>query len=418
MRVLLLNQTFYPDQAATSQQLIDFAKLLRSRGCEVTVLTSRRAYHDPRILHPASETFLGIKILRVWSTGFGKKSFLHRLADGVAFELSVLLRLIFLGRHDVVVAYTSPPLLGFLATLFCFFKGGRSVQWIMDLNPDIAFAVGYLNPKSIFGRLLTLVLRWTVRYSSFVVVLDRWMRSKMISHGVSPESIIIAPPWPINEPGKSSKELGVRFKARHGLEGKFVVLYSGNHSIAHPLDTVLNAALKLRDDSQVAFLFIGGGLRYQEVTDFREKHGLENLFQLPYQPREVLPESLSAAGLHLVLMGEQMTGLLHVSKVYGVMSTGTAFAFVGPRASHIGDLLKECPYGFHVEQGDAEGLCAAIRRAQAFTAKEEAEVAENTIRYVAAYCSAEASLAGFFSRVLEIDPPKALGQASQLPSRT
>src|SRR3954467_7834367 len=75
MRVLLLNQTFYPDQAATSQQLLDLAKYLKKEGCDVTVVASRRAYLDPKKIHPAQDTIEGIRVLRVHSTGFGRRSF-------------------------------------------------------------------------------------------------------------------------------------------------------------------------------------------------------------------------------------------------------------------------------------------------------------------------------------------------------
>lgn len=419
MRVLLLNQTFYPDPVATSQQLLDFAEHLCSHGCEVTVLASRRSYNDPDKVHPAEETVRGIRIVRVAGTGFGRRSFFHRLIDGVTFELRLLWKLLFFPRQDVVVAFTSPPLIGFVALLFTALRGGKCVQWVMDLNPDIAFAVGYLKPKSFFGRFLTAVLRFSCRNSDYVIVLDRWMRQRMLGHGVAAERIVVVPPWPVSAPTPLRKELGQRFRQRHGITESFVLLYSGNHSIAHPLDTVLQTALEMRDNPDVLFLFIGGGLREKDVTLFAAAHQLRNIRQLPYQPRELLPESLSAADLHLVVMGEQMSGLVHVSKIYGVLTTGAPYVFIGPRASHVADLLKECPYGFHVESSNTHGLAQVISRTRSLKENERETIFKENTEYVAKHCSAAHSLVGFTSRILQ---PSGAGEkrvppAAQLPSR-
>ncbi len=419
MRVLLLNQTFYPDEAATAQQLLDLARLLKARGCSVTVLASRRAYYDSKKLHPPSERVAGAQVVRVWCTGLGRGSFWYRLVDGLSFELSVFAKLLFFPRQDVVVAFTSPPLIGVLAVLFCRLRGGKAVQWVMDLNPDIAFAVGYLEPESVFGRLLTVALRWSLRSSRHVVVLDRWMRERVLFHGVKPQNVVVAPPWPLQETARASAELGERFKLRHGIRERFVVLFSGNHSIAHPLDTVLEAAKRFRDDKSVLFLFVGGGLRAKGVSLFKEQEGLSNILQLPHQPRAQLSELFSAANLHLVVMGNPLSGLLHVSKVYGVLSTGTPFAFIGPKQSHVADLISKSVVGFHAEHGDVDGLCAAIRTAQSLPHSELLRISEENAKHVKDRCTAEVSLREFFSEVIEATaahPIPPLG--AQLPSRT
>ncbi|MBY0372025.1 glycosyltransferase family 4 protein [bacterium] len=426
MRVLLLNQTFYPDQAATSQQLLDFARHLRDEGCEVTVMASRRAYSDPSKVHPAEEIYDGIRIVRIGSTGFGRRSFFHRFVDGFTFEILLLLRLMFSRRQDLVVAFTSPPLVGLAGLIFTFLRGGKCVQWMMDLNPDISFAVGYLKEKSLVGRTLTAVLRFTVRHSDYIVVLDRWMRQRMVAHGVSSERIVVVPPWPVTAIQAANADHGRRFRERHGLGDVFIVCYSGNHSVVHPLDTVLLSALELRHNPKVLFLFIGGGLRVEDVTRFKQAHQLDNILQMAHQPRETLHESLSAPDLQLVVMGEAMSGLVHTSKIYGVLGAGRPYIFVGPRASHVGDLLDEVPYGFHVEHGDVRRFVEAIERAQALDTAEKADIFNANTGYVEAHCTAEHALAAFLSRVIHPTteaerplraPTAILPGAGQAPSR-
>src|SRR4029079_14312754 len=132
MRFLLLNQTFYPDVMATGQYLAEVAVALVERGHEVTVLTSRRAYDDPEKLFAKSETWRGIRIIRIGSTGFGKGSKWRRAADFASFLMFCALRLAFLPRHDAIVALTSPPLISFLAAWVAKIRRSRFFYWVMD----------------------------------------------------------------------------------------------------------------------------------------------------------------------------------------------------------------------------------------------------------------------------------------------
>src|SRR5260221_14269361 len=114
MRFLLLNQTFHPDVMATGQYLTELASCLVERGHEVTVITSRRAYDHPNKQFPKSETWRGIRICRIGSTGFGKSARWRGAADFGSFILLCALRLLFVPKPAAVVALTSPPLISFL----------------------------------------------------------------------------------------------------------------------------------------------------------------------------------------------------------------------------------------------------------------------------------------------------------------
>jgi hypothetical protein len=154
-----------------------------------------------------------------------------------------------------------------------------------------------------------------------------------------------------------------RFRAAHGLTGKFVVMYSGNHSPCHPLDTVLEAARVMRDDTGVAFVFIGGGSEFQKVAD----SGLGNVVCLPYQPLEALAGSLSAADLHLVVMGEPFVGIVHPCKIYNVLAVGSPCLYIGPRPSHVTELPADsisC-----AGHGDVAGVIGIVRRSAALGAR-------------------------------------------------
>jgi glycosyltransferase involved in cell wall biosynthesis len=146
------------------------------------------------------------------------------------------------------------------------------------------------------------------------------------------------------------------------LAGKFVVMYSGNHSPANPLDTLLEAARRLKDDERIRFAFVGGGMSKPALDAFVAEHRLHNVISLPYQPMGDLRYSLSAADVHVVSLGNEMVGIIHPCKVYGAMAVGRPILFLGPAPSHIADLLAAHGIGWHVAHGDVEGCVETLRR--------------------------------------------------------
>jgi colanic acid biosynthesis glycosyl transferase WcaI len=341
MRITLINQTFYPDVVSTAQHLKDLALWLTEAGHEVTVVASRRAYDDPKRLFPNEETWRGIRIARVSNTGLGKRSKLTRIIDFGTFILACCWRLLWLPRQDLVVALTSPPIISFIGALFVRIRGGRFCYWVMDLNPDEAVAAGWLNPNSLAAKWLEGCSRFSLRSAQKIVVLDEFMREKLLSKGIAGEKIEILPPWSHDSEVSFDAAGRERFRQAHGLQGKFVVMYSGNHSPCHPLDTIMAAAQKLADRPDIAFCFVGGGSEFKRVKVFAQTNGLSNVLCLPYQPIEQLAGSLSAADLHVVVMGNPFVGIVHPCKIYNIMLVGAPLLYVGPEPSHISTILNQ-----------------------------------------------------------------------------
>ena len=175
MKFLLLNQCFYPDVVATAQHLTDLATELSARGHEVTVVASDRGYDDPSIRFPRHEIWNNIRIVRIRTLSLGKSTRLRRALNFGSFAVVCALRLLLLGRFDVVVALTSPPLISFLGALLVRLRGGRFCFWVMDLNPDEAIAAGWLQERSLVARVLQLLLRYSFEHAARTIVLYRFM---------------------------------------------------------------------------------------------------------------------------------------------------------------------------------------------------------------------------------------------------
>ena len=316
MNVLLLNQTFYPDVMATGQYLSELALELVKQGHSVAVVTGRQAYDNRQVTFPARENWHGVEIFRVYSTGYREKTKWRRALDFGSFIISCCARLATLPKHDVVVALTTPPLISFIGAWRARLWGARFCYWVMDFNPDEAIAAGWLRRGSIAARVLERMSLFSLRQADSIVALDRFMRDRIVAKGISPEKIAIIPPWSHDDEVHFDALGRKQFCKTHGLEGKFVVMYSGNHSPVHPLDTLLGAAEKLRDNPDVVFCFVGGGSEFKRVQSWMETEKLPNVRCLPYQPLNQLAASLSAGDIHVVVMGDAMLGLVHPCKIY------------------------------------------------------------------------------------------------------
>jgi glycosyltransferase involved in cell wall biosynthesis len=245
-----------------------------------------------------------------------------------------------------------------------------------------------------------------------VVALDRFMAERLRARGVVRGEMVVSPPWPHEDRLEDVPHDTNPFRLKHGLSDKFVVMYSGNHSPSNPLTTVLEAALRLRDVPRFQFAFVGGGLGKREVEEFAARHQLTNVLSLPYQPLADLRYSLSAADVHLVSLGDGMVGIIHPCKVYGAMAVGRPVLYLGPKPSHIADLIDDHRFGVQVCHGDAAAAERAIRSFEAMSADERNAMGAEAKRVLESSLSMQ-QLRGRFCDAVE----ESLGLTSSKPRR-
>jgi colanic acid biosynthesis glycosyl transferase WcaI len=380
-KVLLLNQTFYPDNAATSQHLTDLALELIKRGYSVDVICDARSYENRNLKLLKHEVYKGIRINRINSSAFGKKTHFHRGLDYLSFNISLLFKMLTLPKYDIVIGLTTPPWISFFGVIFSLLKQARFIHWAMDVNPDEAVKLGWVKEGSLFYKFLDWSTRFTYRKSEKIIALDNYMAQLIKSKGAVIDRIVVIPPWAHDDIEALGHDKNP-FRNKHNLNGKFVIIYSGNFSICHPIDTLLETARQLRDRQDILFLFIGGGVRLKEIVDFKEKYALSNIIYLPYQKREDIKYSLSAADLHVVAMGEPYVGIVHPSKIYGILSTGRPFVLLGPYRSHVGDIIAENRIGYQVDHGEVEKMIKVIDEVMTLKEQQKEKIKQISINLV------------------------------------
>ncbi len=367
--LLIISQTFVPDPAAVGQFMADVATEMASRGHAVRVYTQDRGYEDPALRFPRRETIGGADVRRFRFASFGKKSILTRLIGTASFMLQGFFAMLFTPKLEGIFFSTSPPMIGLAAAIAGAIRGVPIAYWAMDLNPDQLYALGKLKPTDFSARLIETVNRFILRRSKLVITLDRFMAAALKKRNVPDEKLLVLPPWPHEDQLETNSEKDLPsirngenpFRARHNLAGKFVIMYSGNHSPSNPLDTLLQATLAFKDDPDLRFLFVGGGLGKRAIERFVVDHELGNVLCLPYQPLSDLKYSLPAADVHVVSLGEAMVGIVHPCKIYGAMAVARPILFLGPEPSHIADLMQQHDIGWRIVHDNVPAAIEMIR---------------------------------------------------------
>ncbi len=358
---LVLSQVYVPDPASVGQHMGDAAAELAHRGHRIIVLTADRGYDDPSVRYEPRQVIDGVEVRRLPLSSFGKSSIAVRLLAGASFILQAVLRGLLVGKIDAILVSTSPPMAPLAALVLSKLKRARIKFWVMDLNPDQSIALGIIKETSLRARVFDWLNRWVLARATDVVVLDRFMAARVKQKLDVSQKLTVLPPWPHEDHLEAIAHEENPFRREHGLEGKFVVMYSGNHSPSNPVSTVLQAAGRLVDDSDLVFLFVGGGIGKKEV----EAADSPNIRSLPYQPLENLRYSLSAADVHLVTVGDGVVGIVHPCKVYGAMAVARPVLVLGPSECHVSDIVARYDIGWHIPHGDinaAEELLRTIRR--------------------------------------------------------
>jgi colanic acid biosynthesis glycosyl transferase WcaI len=354
---VFLSQVYVPDPAAVGQHLADAAEELAHRGHRVIVFTSSRGYDDPSAVYPRREALRGVDVRRVPFASFGKSSITIRMLGGILFVLQAIVRSAFIRGVDAVVVSTSPPVASFGAVIIGMIHSAPVKYWIMDVNPDQIVALGYAGPNDLPVKVFDWLNRLILRRASDVIVLDRFMAERINRKVDVSEKLVVLPPWPAEDPEVVVSHEDNPFRKRHDLNGKTVVMYSGNHGPSNPLTTVIDAARRVCDDPRLVLMFLGGGVGKREV----EAAGCPNIRSLPYEPQSELRYSLAAADVHLVTVGDLIPGIVHPSKVYGAMAVARPILLVGPDENHVSDILRDNDIGWHVRHGDVDGAERVLR---------------------------------------------------------
>jgi colanic acid biosynthesis glycosyl transferase WcaI len=368
MHIMLMAQCYAPEEVSAAVLITELAVDLVQRGHAVTVVTGAPNYPQGRLFDGyrnrayQREWLDGVRVVRTWSYISPHKTFWRRLFHYGTYSATACYGGLCAGRPDVIMSYSPPLPLGLSAWLLSQLWRVPWVLQLEDLYPEAAVTTGVLRNRRAIAFFSTME-RLLYQGATHIALIAESFRQNLLAKGVPPEKISVIPVWAdpdLVRPGPRENA----FRARHGLTGKFVVLYAGNVGLTSCLEDVLDAARRIEDAPDVRFVIVGEGVKKHALEEKARAEGLANVLFLPYQPREAFAEMLAAADVSLVTLntGSYLTSL--PSKTFNIMASARPILAVVPQASDIAHLVNEARCGVILPPGHPALLAEEIRKLQ------------------------------------------------------
>lgn len=348
MRILLINQFFWPEMAPTSVLLTDFVHFLDTQGHDVTVICGASGYAGVE-----ASARPNAKVIKVPTLKFGR-SHAARLLSYASFLVIAFAKAFCIASPDVVVTMTTPPLTSLIGACLNKLFGVKHYIWEMDMYPDVAVDLGVVASTSLFARTIGYLADWGRSHSDRIIALGDCMKNRLIARGVPADKIRIAGNWADGDLFKP---------VTRTLEcSQLTVLYTGNLGMGHDVDTLSQTMLALLSECRLRFVFVGGGERMTALQSFCEKNSLGNVQFRPYVTRERCNEIMKTADIGLVTQNPDCVGSIVPSKFYSIAAAGLPILYIGAAHATPARLIEQFQCGWFVPAGKPQVLESLLRR--------------------------------------------------------
>lgn len=329
--LLIYAHYYIPDTASTGQILRELAEGMLEQF-HITVICVVPSYlgtvedkYKKKIFY--RENINGVDILRIRVPAFRKTNTFSRVKNILAYFFGAMVATFKVGKQDYMFSISQPPILGGLLGVWGkWIKHAKFIYNIQDFNPEQVMPVNYSKNKLIIGAMMFFD-KFSCRQSDLIITVGRDLVqtvNKRFKGKKVPKTVMINN-W-IDEdevyPVEASHPKVIEFKQRYGLEGKFVIMYSGNIGLYYDLKNLITVierfklGTKTYDGREVVFAFVGAGSLLETLQTYKEEHNMGNVVFISYQDKVDLIYSLNAADVHWCVNAKGIKGVSCLSNVY------------------------------------------------------------------------------------------------------
>lgn len=316
---------------------------------------------------------------------YNRNSSSRRMVSWLWSSVQVFFLLLFKYRKFETIFVTNPPF-AYLTGLIL--KREFSVI-VYDTYPDALKNIGISENNPIYTAWEGMN-RMIFGKAKNIFTLSESM-ALQLSEYVPKERITVIPNWSGSAKfGPVSREENP-FIAANKLERRFVVLYSGNIGYTHNVEVLTEVAEKLKEETDICFLFIGEGRKKEELVKIAKQKNLDNCRFMTWQSPDILPYSLSAADLGVVTLNDTTAQLSVPSKTYNLMAAGVALLSIAPETSALAQLIQDHKNGRNFNAGQTMEIVDFILQCRN-NRKELSVMSENSLKASKKYTYSNAEL--------------------------
>jgi glycosyltransferase involved in cell wall biosynthesis len=363
VRVLFLSDNFPPETNAPATRTFEHTRRWVKAGAKVTVVTTQPNFPAGKIFPGycnrlfQREQMDGVDVIRVWTYITANEGFLRRTLDYLSFMVAAFIAGLFLPRPDVVVSTSPQFFTACAAWVLSVFKWRPFVFELRDLWPDSILAVGAMRESAAI-RALKRLEYFLYRRAARIVSVTRSFREVLAANGIPAGKIAVV---------RNGADLGgfthgpkpQDLVEQYRLHGKFVAAYIGTIGMAHGLGTILDAAERVKDRQDIAFLLLGDGTERAALERRARERGLSSVIFAGSVGKDEVARYWRLADAALVLLRDRPV-FRHVlpSKMFEAMATERPIVLgvLGESA----ELLESAGAGVVIPPENADALARAV----------------------------------------------------------
>ncbi|MEH1820631.1 MAG: glycosyltransferase family 4 protein [Nostoc sp.] len=365
MHILIYSYNYHPEPIGIAPLMTELAEGLVKRGHQVRVITGMPNYPQRQIYDRyrgklyVTEQINGVTIQRSYLRIKSKPNLVDRLLLELSFVFTSLPQALRGERPDLILL-TVPPLLVCLpATLISWLYNCPVVLNVQDILPEAAVRIGLIKNKLMILALEALE-KFAYRTAHTISVIADGFVDNLINKDVPVNKIACIPNWVNLNFIRPLPKQNNSWRAIHELDDKFVVLYSGNIALTQGLETVIEAAVRLRHLKEIVFVIAGESQALERLQKHCLTCGADNVLLLPLQPREKLPQMLAAADIGLIVQKCNVISFNMPSKIPLLLASGRPIVASVPAVGTAAKAIKESGGSIIVKPESADALATAV----------------------------------------------------------
>nr|WP_308758054.1 glycosyltransferase family 4 protein [uncultured Bacteroides sp.] len=339
-KVVIINQS-------TGYLTVDIVNAYCKVYKDVTLITGRVEEYE-RKLSPNVKTY---KII-----SYNKSSIFKRVLTWTIGFVQIFFILLFKFSNVLIVYVTNPPITYFASLLL----NNQYIIIVYDIYPD-ALRNMKISSNTLIYKFWAKINVRLYKNAIRIFTLSGGMK-ELLKQYVDESLVRVIPNWSSTNSLAPILKKDNPFIQEHGLQGKFVIMYSGNIGYTHNVEIILELARKFKETKEIYFMIIGNGGKKSQLMDLANQYNLSNCTFLDWQPANKMKYSLCVADLSVVTLTDDTAFVSVPSKTYNILSVGSPLLCIAPKKSEIGLLVEKEHCGQCFEKDEVERMICYINR--------------------------------------------------------
>lgn len=267
MKILFHTHEFNLNEGGPCTKRIDsLATYIAEQGHEVKIITSSHNKINEKNINKKYKVYYSYSTKKIKGTN------LKRFLNNIIFGITSFFKSFFLGKIDILITTSPPPLISIFGFLIAKSKRAKLVYDVRDIWPDIALEMESFSKDSIYYKIFNSIAQFMYKHSDYITTVTEGKVEKIKGYVKDKEKV----KYISNGLDDSfvNFEINDKLIKQYNLKEKFTVVYIGNVGLAQNLDAMIELA---KENSNIQFLIFGEGAYKKNIEDRIESIKLQNI---------------------------------------------------------------------------------------------------------------------------------------------